>query len=71
MELLEVIGSAARLARELGLGVNAGHGLNYQNILPIKTVEEIEEVSIGHAIISRAMFVGLDRAVREMRELLF
>jgi pyridoxine 5-phosphate synthase len=71
MELLEVIGSAARLARELGLGVNAGHGLNYQNILPIKTVEEIEEVSIGHAIVSRAMFIGLDRAVREMRELLF
>jgi pyridoxine 5-phosphate synthase len=70
-ELLEDIRSAARLARKLDLGVNAGHGLNYQNILPIKTVAEIEEVSIGHAVISRAVFVGLDRAVREMRELLF
>ena len=70
-ELLEEIRSAARLARELDLRVNAGHGLNYQNILPMKTVTEIEEVSIGHAVISRATFVGLDRAVREMRGLLF
>jgi pyridoxine 5-phosphate synthase len=71
VELLEEIRSAARLARELDLRVNAGHGLNYQNILPIRTVAEIEEVSIGHAVISRATFVGLDRAVREMRRLLF
>ncbi|MGB5874187.1 MAG: pyridoxine 5'-phosphate synthase, partial [Bacteroidota bacterium] len=71
VELLEEIRSAARLARELDLRVNAGHGLNYQNILPISTVAEIEEVSIGHAVISRATFVGLDRAVREMRRLLF
>ena len=70
-ELLKEIRSAARLARELDLRVNAGHGLNYQNILPMKTVTEIEEVSIGHAVISRATFVGLDRAVREMRGLLF
>ena len=70
-ELLEEIRLAARLARELDLRVNAGHGLNYQNILPMKTVTEIEEVSIGHAVISRATFVGLDRAVREMRGLLF
>ncbi len=71
VELLEEIRSAAKLARELDLGVNAGHGLNYQNILRIKTVGEIEEVSIGHAIIARATFVGIDRAVREMRQLLF
>lgn len=68
-ELLEVIRTAARRARELGMGVNAGHGLDYLNIIPFRTVEEIEEVSIGHSIISRAVFVGLDRAVREMVEL--
>jgi pyridoxine 5-phosphate synthase len=66
LELLEVVRSAAHLARELGLGVNAGHGLNYLNILPFKAIEEVDEVSIGHAVIARAVFVGLDRAVREM-----
>ncbi len=68
--LLEEIRKAARLARELGMGVNAGHGLNYTNITPFREIEEIEEVSIGHAIISRAVFVGLDRAVRDMVDLL-
>jgi len=66
LELLEVVRGAAKRARELGMGVNAGHGLNYLNIIPFRSIEEIEEVSIGHAIISRAVFVGLDRAVREM-----
>ena len=60
------IAEAARLGRKLGLRINAGHGLNYVNILPIREIPEIEEVSIGHAIVSRALFVGLDRAVREM-----
>jgi len=66
MELLEVVRTAAKHARGLGMGVNAGHGLNYLNITPFRTIEEIEEVSIGHAVISRALFVGLDRAVRDM-----
>jgi pyridoxine 5-phosphate synthase len=66
LELLEVVRTAARRARELGMGVNAGHGLNYLNITPFRSITEVEEVSIGHAIISRAVFVGLDRAVREM-----
>ena len=66
MELLEIVRTAARRAKELGMGVNAGHGLNYLNIAPFRTIEEIEEVSIGHAVISRALFVGLDRAVRDM-----
>lgn len=61
---------AARYARSLGLGVNAGHGLNYSNIKPIARIKEIEEVSIGHAIIAHAAFVGLERAVREMRDLI-
>jgi pyridoxine 5-phosphate synthase len=69
-EQLERVRQAAIMARRLGLRVNAGHGLNYLNIPPIRDIGEIEEVSIGHAIISRAMFVGLDRAVREMRDLI-
>ena len=63
------IGEAARLAAGMGLGVNAGHGLNYVNIGPLRRIPEIEEVSIGHAIIARADYVGLDRAVREMARL--
>ena len=63
---LEEIQSAARLAAGMGLGVNAGHGLNYVNIKPIRQIPEIEEVSIGHAVISRAVFSGLENAVREM-----
>jgi pyridoxine 5-phosphate synthase len=69
-ELLETIRTAARHARSLGLQVNAGHGLNYQNITPLRSVGEIGEVSIGHAVIAHAVLVGLDRAVRQMRELL-
>jgi pyridoxine 5-phosphate synthase len=65
-ELLEVVRASARLARELGLGVNAGHGLNYLNMIPFRAIGDIEEVSIGHAVIARAVFVGIDRAVREM-----
>lgn len=63
---LEVLRTAAQRGRALGLRVNAGHGLNYHNILTVKEIEEIEEVSIGHAIISRAVFSGLDAAVRDM-----
>jgi pyridoxine 5-phosphate synthase len=66
LELLEIVRATARQARSLGLGVNAGHGLNYLNITRFRTVEEVEEVSIGHAVISRALFVGLDAAVRDM-----
>jgi pyridoxine 5-phosphate synthase len=68
-EQIAIIRKAAAMARGLGLRVNAGHGLNYLNIIPFREIEEIEEVSIGHAILSRAVFVGLDRAVREMIQL--
>lgn len=58
---------------QLGLGlkltVNAGHGLTYDNVKPVASIEGIEELNIGHSIISRAVLVGLDRAVREMLEL--
>src|SRR6266852_446358 len=56
----------AVLARSIGLGVNAGHGLDYINISPIAGIREIEELSIGHAVIVRAISVGLENAVREM-----
>ena len=69
LALLEIVRTAAQLGSRLGMGVNAGHGLNYQNIKPITTIAEIDEVSIGHAVISYAVFVGLERAVREMRKL--
>ncbi|KPL00344.1 MAG: pyridoxine 5'-phosphate synthase [candidate division Zixibacteria bacterium SM23_73_2] len=67
---LENLKKMAKLARGLGLGVNAGHGLNYQNIKGITIIEEIEEVSIGHAIVARAVIVGFEKAVGEMLELL-
>jgi pyridoxine 5-phosphate synthase len=68
-ELLATVRAAAALGRKLGLRVNAGHGLNYLNITPFRQIEEVEEVSIGHAILARALFVGLERAVREMLSL--
>lgn len=63
---LEKIRQVARMAKELGIGVNAGHGLNYVNIIPIANMEDIDEVSIGHSIISRAVFTGLQKAVEDM-----
>ncbi len=62
--------AAAELAFEAGLRVNAGHGLDYQNTARIAALPTVEELSIGHAVISRAVFVGLDQAVREMRDCL-
>lgn len=57
--------SAAELAHELGLGVNAGHDLDLSNLVLFRTLPHLAEVSIGHALISHALFVGLDRAVRD------
>jgi pyridoxine 5-phosphate synthase len=57
---------AARAASEIGLVVAAGHGLDYTNVAPVAAIPEIEELNIGHSLISRAVFVGLDAAVREM-----
>ena len=68
-ELKKVV-RAASLGRELKLGVNAGHGLHYHNVREIAVIPEINELSIGHSIIARAVFVGLDRAVRDMIELI-
>jgi len=66
----EAIAQAAKLAYKLGLGVNAGHGLNYRNVRRLTQIPEIVEYNIGHSIIARAVLVGLDRAVREMKQIL-
>jgi pyridoxine 5-phosphate synthase len=63
---LAAIREAINLGNELGLTVHAGHGLNYVNIIPLTQMTGIDEFNIGHSIISRAVLVGLDRAVREM-----
>lgn len=67
---LERIVKAVEYGAELGLQVNAGHGLDYHNVKEIVRIEGITELNIGHAIICRAVFSGLDRAVREMKALL-
>ncbi len=61
---------AAVLARSLDLHVHAGHGLTYENVSPVAAIEEIEELNIGHSIIARAVFTGLERAVRDMADIL-
>lgn len=61
---------AAALARSLDLDVHAGHGLTYHNVTPVAAIPEIEELNIGHSVVSHAVFVGLERAVREMKEIL-
>jgi pyridoxine 5-phosphate synthase len=61
---------AAVRARELGLDVHAGHGLTYENVIPVAAIPELEELNIGHSIVSRAVLVGMERAVREMAELI-
>lgn len=65
-EELAKIAEAVKAGRKLGLTVHAGHGLNYVNIRPVVALGGIEEFNIGHSIISRAVLVGMDRAVREM-----
>ncbi len=69
-EELDRIQTAVKTAKKLGLSINAGHGLNYQNIKDFRVIEGIDEVSIGHAIIAHAVFFGLEKAIRDMIELL-
>ncbi len=66
----EAITQAAKLAYKLGMGVNAGHGLNYRNVKRLTHIPEIVEYNIGHSIIARALLVGLQQAVQEMKRLL-
>ncbi len=68
-EHFQRIQETAKLGKSLKLGVNAGHGLNYENVTAVASICEIDEMSIGHAVIVRAMFVGLEQAVSEMIKL--
>jgi len=67
---LDKLRQAAHLAAEQGLHVHMGHGLNYSNVIPIVQIPEVEELNIGHSIVSRAVLVGMERAVREMKDIL-
>ncbi len=69
-EEFDRIHNAVKLAHKVGLGVRAGHGLDYRNIGWLADVAEIEEFSVGHAIVARAVLIGFERAVREMVELI-
>jgi pyridoxine 5-phosphate synthase len=67
---LERLSSAAKRAANLGLEVHAGHGLTYNNVIPVASIPEIVELNIGHCIIGRAIFAGLESAVRDMKALM-
>ena len=65
---IRALRDSSRRGVDLGLAVHAGHGLTVKNVGPVAAIPEVEELNIGHSIISRAVFIGLDRAVKEMRE---
>jgi pyridoxine 5-phosphate synthase len=67
---LQRLTAAAGLGRELGLDVHAGHGLTYGNVAPVAAIADCEELNIGHSIVSRALFVGMEQAVAEMKLLI-
>jgi pyridoxine 5-phosphate synthase len=69
-EQLVALTNAGRLISELGMHLHAGHGLNYHNVLPVAQIAKMRELNIGHSIISRAVLVGMERAVREMKQLI-
>jgi pyridoxine 5-phosphate synthase len=68
---LERIKEAAKYAASLNLVVNAGHGLNYHNVKAIAAIKEFRELNIGHAIIAKAVFTGLKKAIKEIRQLMW
>lgn len=67
---LERLRDAATQARAAGLAVHAGHGLTYRNVMPVAAISELEELNIGHSIVSRSVLVGIEQAVRDMRRLI-
>jgi len=67
---LRALATAAKLGAKLGLAVHAGHGLTVRNVAPIARIPEVEELNIGHSVVSRAIFVGLEEAVRELRKVM-
>jgi len=68
-EEYQALKNSSKFAKDIGLRVFAGHGLNYENTSPLKKIEEIEEYNIGHSIVAHAVFVGLGKAVKEMKAL--
>jgi len=70
-ELLEVLREGVKIAQDIGLRVNAGHGLTYKNTGPIVEGMDVEQLHIGHSIVSRAIFVGIKRAVKEMKDVIY
>ena len=71
IEMLEVLKEGVKIAKDAGLMVNAGHGLTYKNTGPIVEGMDVEELHIGHSIVSRAIFVGIKRAVKEMKDIIY
>jgi pyridoxine 5-phosphate synthase len=69
-EQLVALVQAGKQVSELGMHLHAGHGLNYHNVIPVARIPNMHELNIGHAIVSRAVLVGLERAVREMKRLI-
>jgi pyridoxine 5-phosphate synthase len=67
---LQLLIQAGKQIRDFGMLLHAGHGLNYQNVVPIARISGMRELNIGHSIVSRAVFVGMERAVREMKTLI-
>jgi len=67
---LEALVTASRQIREAGLALHAGHGLTYRNVKPVAAIDGMQMLNIGHSIISRAIMVGLERAVRDMKKLI-
>jgi pyridoxine 5-phosphate synthase len=64
---IEALRSSARVGTDIGLAVHAGHGLTVENVGPVAAIPEVEELNIGHSIVSRSIFIGLEEAVRELR----
>jgi len=67
---LEILQRAAARVRRLGLALHAGHGLTYHNVRPVASIEGMQELNIGHSIVARAIMVGMQQAVREMKQLI-
>ena len=67
---LQRIYDAGKIANEAGLTVNAGHGLDYKNIIPVLQMKELHEVNIGHSIIAKSVYVGIEKAVRDMKDII-
>ena len=68
-EQLEALGSMGTRVRQAGMALHAGHGLTYRNVRPIAAIEGMHELNIGHSIVARAIMVGFEKAVREMKQL--